>query len=32
MSTMTWVDAAAVDDITSDDVVGIEVQLSLIHI
>jgi len=26
MSTMTWVDAAAVDDIPSDDVVGIEVQ------
>ncbi|MBT2336795.1 non-heme iron oxygenase ferredoxin subunit [Variovorax paradoxus] len=26
MNTMTWVDAAAVDDIPSDDVVGIEVQ------
>jgi naphthalene 1,2-dioxygenase system ferredoxin subunit len=26
MSTMTWVDAAAVDDVPSDDVVGIEVQ------
>jgi naphthalene 1,2-dioxygenase ferredoxin component len=26
MSTMTWVDAAAVDDVPADDVVGIEVR------
>ncbi|MBS0452266.1 MAG: non-heme iron oxygenase ferredoxin subunit [Proteobacteria bacterium] len=26
MSTMTWVDAAAVDDVPADDVVGIDVQ------
>ena len=26
MSTMTWVDAAAVDDVPAEDVIGIEVQ------